>query len=311
MATDFPFKNRLEAGMPPVELTFDCRPVAPVELDLEGREPLYASPDRTPAGESITYLFKFAQIEVLRFTRVCDFFIDDARIDGRLRLSGREDLVEIQLLGSVLSYWLERQGIAAMHASAVDVGGHAVGFLSSNSGGKTGLAAALMGRGCKLLTDDVLPIEERGGRFLSHSGYPQMRMWPDQASHFLGARQDLEIVHPDYSKRRIPIAGLGEFCPAARPLGCLYLPRRRQPGAASGEVEITRLSPRDAVIELLRQSFSPLIVEAIGWRARRLEFFARLVERVAVCRLEYDSGFDHLPAVCDRLLADVETRLDT
>ncbi len=302
LATDLGFKNRLGTGAPPADLTFRC-PVEPL-AELDDLEASSRNPSPTPGRGNPSRLFRLGALDVLRFTDVADYYVGDDRIDCHLRDPLRRYLVEIELLGPVLSFWLERRGLPTLHASAVDVGGLAVAFLSSKHGGKTSLAATLLRQGYSLLTDDVLPLEERGGTFLGRPGYPQMRMWPDQAARYLERWQELELIHPGYSKRRVPVGpgGLGRFCDASRPLACIYLPQRRS--GASGGVEIVPLKPRDAAIELVRHSFSPYLVDAMGWQAERLDFFARLVQRVPVRRVLYSSGFEHLPAVRDGILED-------
>ena len=306
LASDFEFKNRLRAGTPPAELHFGRIPEA--LTTTEGLEPVYSSHSENRPGESSCYFFRLGEMDLLRFTRVADYYVGDRRIDVHLRDPAYEHMVEIQFLGSIFSFWLERLGIPALHGSAVAVNGHAIAFLSSNRGGKTALAAAMMQRGYPLLTDDILPVEQRGGDFHGRSAYPQMRMWPDEAAHFLGRWQDLEIVHPAYSKRRVAVGGegLGSFCGVSRPLACLYLPRRRRAAESSESVEIRPLAPRDAVIELVRHSFSPYIVEAAGWQVRRFDFFARLAARVPMRLISYPTGFHHLPAVCDEISKDLE-----
>jgi hypothetical protein len=206
-----------------------------------------------------------------------------------------EDYVEDFLLGPVLSYWLERQGIPTLHASAVEVHGQAMAFLSRQGGGKSGLAAALMRTGRPLLTDDVLPVEEREGVFLGRPGYPQMRMWPDEAAFFVDGWEKLPAVHAGVGKRRVAVGagGFGAFLDEALPLGVLYLPERRP----EGPIEIQDVAPRDAVIELIRHSFSPRLAEAAGLRASRFDLFSRLALRVPLRRLLYPEGFEHLADV--------------
>jgi len=230
----------------------------------------------------------------------------------------------------VLSFWLERQGIPALHASAVLIGGRAVAFLSSNQGGKSGLAATLMQSVHPLLTDDILPVEEQDGVFLGRPGYPTIRMWPDEAACFLGAYEHLPLVHPELTKRRVPVGGdgFGSFCDTSQPLACIYLPDRRDASGASTtpeisavghpgrhpsqpdgavpntDVEILPVSPRDAVIELIRHSFSAHQVEAAGLAPQRLNFFARLAQQVPMRRLIYPAGFEHLPRVREAILGD-------
>jgi hypothetical protein len=259
--------------------------------------PIYVSPLRDSQGRSLGCLYHGAEGETFRFPEAADFRIGEKRVDAYIPAP---EFAEIRLLGPVLSYWLEKQGIPTLHASAVIADGLAVAFLSKHGGGKTGLAAAMVQAGFPLLTDDVLPIEESGGTFFARPGYPQMRMWPDEAEHFLGGFEDLPLVHPAVTKRRVAVGtgGFGAFHDAALPLACIYLPERMP----EGPIEIHEVSPRDALIELVRHSFSPHLVEAVGLQPRRLDLFARLVMQVPVRRLRYPSSFERLPEVVEHLL---------
>lgn len=219
-------------------------------------------------------------------------------------------LVEIHFLGAVLAYWLELNSIPAMHASAVCHNGKAIAFLSNNKGGKSSLAATFMQIGNDLLSDDILPVEIKDGRILGRPGYPSMRMWPDEASHFLSGLENLVLVHPKYQKRRVPVGanGFGNFCPSPQPLSCFYLPERRDPAEWGAGIEIIPISPQKAIIELIRYSFLARFVEARGLQPVRLGFFAKLVQEVPVKRLIYPNGYTYLPAVREAILQDVEKR---
>ncbi len=301
VVTDFPFTVGLPSATGAADLVFEVSPL-PV-LAHSGLTPAYQSPYRAQDGESLAYLYRFEGSEILHCPSIADFRIGPDRIDVHFSESASE-LAELRLLGPVLSYWLEQRGIPTLHASAVATERGAAAFLSHKEGGKTGLAAAFLQAGLPLLTDDVLPVEESGGVFLARPGFPQMRMWPDEAAHFVEGWERLARVHPAISKRRVPVGdgGFGAFQDAPLPLACLYLPERL-PEGTDGPVEILDVSPRDAVIELVRHSFSPRLVEAAGLQARRLDFFARLALHVPVRRLRYPSGFGRLPEVVNALRA--------
>lgn len=276
-------------------MAFSLSPRSLMPEEWKRKRPLYRSLRRGRDGERVFHLYRFEHLDAFCFAAGTDFYLQSKAITGRLIGPALGFELEIRLLGPVLPYWLEKEGFPTLHASAVAVDGQAVGFLSRQGGGKTGLAAAMMQAGHPLLTDDVLPVEERNGTFFARPGYPRMRMWPDEAAWFVERWQELPLVHPDISKRWVPVGGdgFGAFLDASLPLACLYLPERR-PG---GPVEIRDLSPRDALIELVRYSFAPRLVEAAGLQPFRFDFFSRLVRSVPVRRLSYPAGFERLPEV--------------
>lgn len=94
------------------------------------------------------------------------------------------------------------------------------------------------------------------------------------------------------------VATRASWPPSVFPSGALS-PARKP------EIDIVPVSLRDAVIELVRNSFVPAIVEAVGLQPRRLDLFSHLVQEVLIRRLYYPDGFDRLPEVCDRLVEDL------
>jgi hypothetical protein len=167
-----------------------------------------------------------------------------------------------------------------------------------------------MQAGYSMLTDDILPVERLDGEFIARFGYPQMRLWPDEARHFLGTYEELPRAHPAYSKRRVPVGqgGFGSFSCTSIPLACIYLPQRHTTEDQT-KIEIARVSQREAIIELVRHSFVAHMTEALGWQPRRLEFFSQLIRTTPVRRLCYPSTFEHLPCVRDAILQDVHSLL--
>lgn len=307
LASDFPFANRLGEGTGEADVIFRLADAPPVTGWEEGAPAFASSPELDGVEESLVYVYRQDGYDVQRFTDVADYYLWPEGIVCHLLDPTYEHLVEIRLLGDTFSLWLELRGIPALHASAVVVGDGAAVFLATNSGGKSSLAASLMQAGHPLLTDDVLPVERRGGAYLGRSGYPQMRMWPDQAQRFLGHYEDLEIVHPAYSKRRVPVgeSGMGTFHRGPAPLSCFYLPERRDPTEWGTDIEITPIPRTEALMTLVGQSFVPHTVEALGLQPQRLSFFASLVGQVPVRRLVYPEGYEHLPKVRRAILNDL------
>ena len=307
MASDYAFTNRLLEGSGSPDIIFTCVDKKPISDNWLDASPTFVIPGSSADSESAISVHRMKDCCIVHFARIVDFYLWPDRIISHLLDPALRYLIEIRLLGEIFSLWLELSGIPALHSSAVVVNGMAVAFLSSNHGGKSALAATLMQRGHPLLTDDILPIVDCKGLFFGRAGYPQMRMWPDEAEYFLGHFSDLEIVHPWYTKRRVPVGqnGFGSFSGEDLPLGMFYIPIRKD--IEDGEIRIDPISPRDAVIELVRNSFSPLIVEALGLQKKRMEFFGRLAMSVKMRSLIYPSGFHHLPEVREAIIEDIAT----
>jgi len=308
LVSDFSFASRLLAGSGPPDVTFTCAVAPPISGDGPPPAPVYVSRFRTARGESNCSFHRCAGFDLLRFPDVADFYFVADRILGRPVDPDDLGSVEIHLLGTVLSCWLERAGVPCLHASATVAGGGAVGFLTFNGGGKSTLAAALAEVGCPILTDDVLAVRMDGT--LAQPAYPQVRLWPSEAAHFLGPDSRFPRVDPRIPKMRVPMGpgGLGSFAAAEAPLRCIYVPERRPPGEGGNGIDIQPIRPRDAVIELLRHSFIGPLAEAACGRERRLDQLARLAARVPLRRLIYPDGLEHLPHVVETVLADLEER---
>jgi len=300
VATDISLVPRLPFRSGPPDLQAVA---AEKSIDVTHRDPIYTTPTRENDAASPMHVYRVGDRFVLRFAGVAEFYIAHERIEYVLHNDTYAYALELWLLGTVLAFWLEWQGVPVLHASAAAVNGHAVGFMASKQGGKSSLALALLQRGYPLLTDDLLPVDVDDEAIRGRPGYPQMRLWADHAEHFVEDAEALRRAHPYIEKRRVPIGpdGLGSFCDDIRPLQALYLPERTD----DTSIQIQPVAPTDALQAVLRHSFLPRIVEATSWQASRLSILSQLIEQVPVRRLTYPDGVEHLPRVADTIL-DVE-----
>ncbi|MFH1178011.1 MAG: hypothetical protein V1750_11440 [Acidobacteriota bacterium] len=307
LATTHRFLAPLPKGDGPVELTFepDCFPgseVAPIG------PPAYQSQYRSDDGESVLAVNVEAEGYRFDFPATGVFHLSPTHIRLARGTDASDELVELRLLGPVLAFWLEAfRGTPALHASAVAAGASAAVFLADRHQGKSSLAAALMRRGLALLTDDIVAVTTEAGAAMVHPGYPQMRMWPAEAQHFVGRAEGLLRVLPAVEKLRVPVGvgGFGEFHPHPLPLGRLYLPARQDGGGARDRVKVEPVPPAQALIELVRGSFSARILAALKREGGRLEALARVVQCVQVRRLSYPAGIERLNEVAEAILKDL------
>jgi hypothetical protein len=307
--SDFDFRTPLSLSQTPPDLHFACVSQPPEGLSPPSGPATYESDIRLESGAPFLALYPAESFDLLRFSEVADFYVSDRVILCHLIDPAYQYTVEIRLLGTVFAFWFERRGVPMLHASAVVADGRAAVFMATNSGGKSSLAATLMQAGCPLLSDDLVGLQASQGGVEGRPGYPAMRFWPDQTAHFFGSSDTLDLVHPNIPKHRLPVGpgGFGRFFDAPIPIGCIYLPERHESGTRTGRpsVEVVGVAPRQAVIELVRGSFLPDLVERAGLAPHRLPLLARLSAQMPVKRLIYPTGMEFLPIVRDAILADL------
>lgn len=305
LETDHPLVSHLEPSASAPDLTFTCGRDS--EPGAGALEVVYESPLQNADGDPMFALLRAETGFRLLYPGTASFDIRHDRIHCRLLNPADDYWVEIGLLGPVLSFWLELRGLVALHASAVVHRGRALGFMAASKSGKTSLAASFVQAGASLLTDDILPIRVPDqGAPLALAGFPQFRMWPDQAVEFGILSEDYPLAHPDFAKVRMPASAVGRFHAGTAPLAALILPERFSPseGSDAQEVEVTwtRLAGPELVLILLQSSFAASVLERLpDMQVTRLDRISRIAERVPAFRLRYPAGYDRLPSVRDEI----------
>ncbi len=299
-----PLRHHLLAAEPPADLEFSYAP-EPLERSVAERRLLGRSPFRDAAGRSVAELYGWQDGELLRFAEGLEFGLTGDRIICHVRQPAAAPVAELRLLGPVMAYWLERRGLPVLHASAVCLDDLAVAFAAGRRGGKSSLAAVFLERGAALLGDDVLALRCDADGCVGLPSYPELRLWPPAAERLLPGRMATARVHPELDKQVVAVGegGFGRFRASAARVARIYLLEREE---RAGRIELRATTPRDAVIDLLRCSFTPFLAEAAGRRALRLERLAQLAETVPVRRLSFPSGFERLPEVRQAVLRDLE-----
>jgi hypothetical protein len=288
---------------PPIHVRFGTAPVSPAR---EGPGRLwYPAPEQSAAEAGLTVRllggglwFRF------RYEDGTEFDVDRAGAEVRARWAAAstfEDTVTY-LLGPVLGFVLRLRGRTCLHASAVAVGGRALALVGPVGAGKSTTAAALAGRGCPVLADDVLPLEPRGGDVLAHPAYPRLRLWPDSARLLYGAEDALPPLTPTWDKCYLDLAARdGAFCPRALPLGAVYLLGER--GTGPGAPAVRAVPGPAGLLALVQHTYVNYLLDR-AMRGREFALLGRVAAGVPVREAAAPAGAAHLGALCDLLLED-------
>jgi hypothetical protein len=243
----------------------------------------------------------------LRYADGCEYHVDAA---GRAVACTWPQPFTVEdaatyLLGPVFGVVLRLRGLPALHASAVAIGGRALALCGPAGAGKSTTAAALAGRGHRLVADDVLALREEGGRIAAQPAYPHLRLWPDVVAPLFGTGAELPPLTPNWDKRLLRLDAA--FHPDPLPVGAVYLLDARE-----GDVRAPRLEPMrgaEAVLALVANAYA-------GWfpartaQARELETLGRLARTVPVVRVTPAADPARLGELCARLEADFHERTE-
>jgi hypothetical protein len=221
------------------------------------------------------------------------------------RLAGATDAsLGTYLLGHVVSFSLVARGAEPLHGTAVAIGSDVVVFVGECGEGKSTLGAAMLSRGARIVSDDLIAVRRRGRDFFVAPGPARIKLYRRVARALVGARRESRM-HRDTAKLVLPLRQ-GERTHRPARLRAIYVIDRPRRGRASGEIRIDPLSPGAAVVELVRASFN-LVIDTPDRERRRFALASELARVVPVRRLTYPRSLAALPDVCDKILDDVRS----
>lgn len=236
-----------------------------------------------------------------------DFFVsaDGTRVLWRRMAGVSDEVLFTYLLNQVLTECLVMRGVEPLHATGIVVEGAAIAFLGDSGYGKSTLAAALMGMGYRLLSDDVLVLEFTDSGVLAYPSLARLKLLPDSADAVFAQRRSLPMN--SFTNKMILPLGESEHSARPVPLRAIFV----IPSASGAEkISLRRANGRRALLALIRSPFS-LLHHDRQRLERQLRFASRLARAVPIKFLSYPRRLDLLPAVAASILADLSKEAGT
>ena len=213
----------------------------------------------------------------------------------------------VYLLGQALSFALVRQGLEPLHATAIVVEHGAVVFLGDSGLGKSTLAACFLASGHRLLTDDLLVLNETSGRILAYPGPARIKLFPNLARKYMGRAASGVPMNPFTLKTILPLQP-EQTCATPVPLRAIYSIAAVDDLWKSA-IRIEALSPREAFLELSKNTFNSRILDTERLE-RQFTGTGHLVSTTPVRQIFYPRVLARLPVVCKALLRDLRAEFE-
>jgi hypothetical protein len=208
------------------------------------------------------------------------------------------------LLGPVLGFVLRLRGVVCLHASAVAVADRAIALVGLPGAGKSTIAAAFACAGYPVLSDDVVPLADKGARFLVQPGYPRVNLWPDSVRTLFGSQDALPRITPTWDKRYLTLGQNGQgFASSPLPLEAVYILDSRDEtlilpiiDELSGKEAFMALAPNTYVNYLLDQDMLRTEFDVLG----------RLVSSIPVRRVRPPAESSAIFSLCEAIADDAK-----
>jgi hypothetical protein len=215
-----------------------------------------------------------------------------------------EDVSSI-LFGPVLTCLAMLRGKTCLHGSVIALADRALAILGASGAGKSTLALACIRRGARLVSDDLVLLEEVPAGFAARCGSPALRLRPQTAEALWGS---FESLRPIWSspraaryKRYLDLAGNDAGGQSAVPLAAIIVLGSRLPGAETASFE--PLPPAPALATLMAHRPADFLSDREG-HVRDFALLSRLASRIPINRLCWPDGFEGLDLLSERVLTE-------
>jgi hypothetical protein len=275
------------------------------EMALEsGGEPWYVSRRSSPAGVPALVIRKHpGELYWFRFSDGVEFLVDATSQTIHAWWLSSLTLADAlgYLFGAVLGFLLRSRGAVCLHGSAVAAHDRTFLLCGPEEAGKSTTAAALALRGFRVLTDDVIALDEQGTDYWVHPGPPRVHLLRPSVEALLGTGEALPRISPSWDKHALDLASSVPVAEQPLRLAAVYFLERRD--ATRLHPHVTPVTGAEALIQLVTNSYANRLLDR-EMRSREFEILTRLTTQIPIRRVVPPQGLERLDALCAGILAD-------
>jgi len=210
------------------------------------------------------------------------FCIEDGRTVTVAPLPGAyREKVRVYLLGTCLGALLLIRRVLPLHGSAVVIDGRAYAFLGDSGAGKSTLAAALVGMGHRLVSDDVVAVAcSEDGKPVVLPSYPQQKLWRESLEGLGIAGGSYRPIYRETEKFAVPAgrAFRAEPLPLA---GAFELGMSKR-----GKIAVRRLGKLERLRAMMSHTYRGWMIPRLGLTDWHFHTAASVAARIETCRLQ-------------------------
>lgn len=214
----------------------------------------------------------------------------------------------LHILGSCTGALLFQRGLVPLHGNTIATPQGAATFVGRIGAGKSATTMAMLGRGYRLVADDISAVSFEAGKRTSAPsvlpGFPRVKLWRASLDHFGCNPAEFQHLRPGLDKFHVPVAD--RFCDRPQTLRGIYI---LQPGDAPG-VRIRTLSGLTKLEALRPHLYKLRFLDAIRNFPALMGKMCQLVDTVKVSIVDRPREGNSIEAVADAIERDLESEAD-
>ncbi|SDO00195.1 HPr kinase/phosphorylase [Alkalicoccus daliensis] len=254
--SSFPLKGMKEAA-------FDMMDVFIERKDLAAEWEEKAAPGTHFVFDPVRVLFKIDDAGIFAVER-------GVLIEFHPFISTSESKIRLYLMGSCMGILLMQRNILPMHGSALNIYGKAVIITGDSGAGKSTTAAALMKKGCRLISDDVIPVHWETETPKIFPAYPQQKLWKKSLDAFGIKDNNFEPVIEREEKFNVPVVDQFENKPL--PVGGIF----ELICSDNKNINVTRISGLSGIELLYKNTYRNFFIAPCGWEEWHFQAMVKL-----------------------------------
>ncbi|MGO4694890.1 aldolase [Paenibacillus sp. 2TAB26] len=212
-----------------------------------------------------------------------------------------EDVIRLYLLGTCMGIILIQRSIYPLHGSAVVINGNAYAFIGESGAGKSTLASAFVGRGHKLVTDDIVPISflPAEHRPIVTPSYPQQKLWQQSLDAFGMNNAELRSIHGRETKFCISVED--KYYTDPIPLAGIFLLEKSDVDG----INIQAVKKLERLPLLFQHTYRHFLIPKMNLMSWHFGFSSKLGERLPIYHLRRSENGFSAPQLVDLILKTI------
>ncbi|WLR42774.1 aldolase [Bacillus carboniphilus] len=168
------------------------------------------------------------------------------------------DVVKLFLLGTCMGIILMHHKIIPLHGSAVEINGEVLAVVGDQGAGKSTTVAQLIKMGCKIVSDDIIPVKIIGNKPYITPTYPQQKLWEDSLIYIGREVEEFQPIYGRERKYNVPVRE--HFIKDTLPLKMIFELTKDE----VNDIETQTISPLPSLNILFKHTYRNFLIKRLN-----------------------------------------------